>query len=184
MADVQLELQLAQMWKNLVGVGSLATQVAPTSFAALKRDVLTMLSHAEREGVPSDHVVWARGAVVAANAAHDQRNRMAHDMFLPHVDADGVSDPLTLRRVKIHASSEGVPVSEADLLAVVTQITRAHLRLWAINWEAMNWTGPFKYAQRMQPPFDVWAVARDEFVLNADGGFRETPGVPGVTYTE
>ena len=130
-ADLRTERALRHVWLELVGDGP-GRNVVPTGVPRLIEQCKAMLPE---RGIGTRAEAGALLVLGDAKTAHEQRNRIAHDAWLPRV-VDGVLDEATLSaaRFKPHQIDPDVSVrTVADAQVVLRTFARVIYRLIALH---------------------------------------------------
>lgn len=176
-AHVQLDFALRQVHQTLMSPGlGMFLSGGVLSVARLIEDIQIMLAKAD---LTSEIHAAAKSALSAAKDANEVRNRVVHDMWLPHPESkpvDGQVRWLTSRPQRGHLNSVSPAGSTRDLSYVADALAsqrRAQLRVLGIHW-ALWEVLPFFRGARGDAPSDLsnWiALMTDQFDLQDDGGF-------------
>jgi hypothetical protein len=122
----------------------------------------------------------AQGALDAAKAANERRNRVVHDMWLRDVDASE-DQPPRWSAFRVYRGELNITAREDDqardlayLDAALTLMTRTRIRVMGVHWALWEVLPFFQGAHGESPSSlpDWLAVMNDRFELTQDGGFR------------
>jgi hypothetical protein len=176
-AHVQLDFALRQVHQTLMSPGlGMFLSGGVLSVARLIEDIQIMLAKADLD---PEILVAAKSALAAARDANEVRNRVVHDMWLPHPElqpVDGQVRWLTSRPQRGHLNSVSAAGSTRDLSYVADALAaqrRAQLRVLGIHWTLWE-VLPFFRGSRGDAPSNLsnWiALMTDQFDLQDDGGF-------------
>jgi hypothetical protein len=170
--DVFLEGHLRMLWLSIAGA-SLTHHLVPNDLNRLADDCRLMLKHLK--GLTTEQLTAGVAALEDAKEAHERRNRVVHDMWMPHEAADawevqryprrGIEEPAVRQR------------TIADVGAVDLQILRSVQRIrclsLAIRPQLGDWT--VLAPQLIDPPEILsarWEVVADDFDLVDGAGAR------------
>ncbi len=169
-ADVWLEFQLRQLWMSRVGA-SYAIYLVPNTFELLVQQCVVLF----KENTDCDERVRraADDALQAARAAHVERNRVIHDMWLPNIEQGQVSDPETFVRqqaLKHQPSGKAVLKTLQDVEDTLVALQRAGHRISCLIFlNGMFSDGGIDAPERDE---SMLRIAEDRFDLFPDGGAR------------
>ena len=166
--DVILEQSCKQVFLALVGAG-LGLYLRPESIEQLIDGCRLMLSNS---GVPDRWQTAGDDALIAAKAAHKDRNRVVHDMWIPAGQGDDDLASWNLHQAQEKTPSfKATPESLTDAARTLNRLSRANQRVSNLG---------FGMASLVQLPGGgpeladdaTLSIVEDKFELIANGGAR------------
>jgi hypothetical protein len=171
-ADVWLESQLRLLWGGLVGIHSPARAIVPRGIEQLIEQCKVMVREWH---YPSRVHAGGLAALTEARAAHDDRNRVVHDMWLPALsDGELVPDAFFAQQFRRHEPfPKGEQRTLIDVEAVYDRLRAAALRISGLTFVL---TIPFGDAHMSEVEH---RVMEGRFTLMPDGGAQvDQAGLP------
>ena len=166
--DVSLEQSCRQVFLALVGAG-LGLYLRPASIEQLIDGCRLMLSNS---GVSDRWKTAGDDALIAAKAAHKERNRVVHDMLLPAGQGDDdLSSWNVYQAQKKTLSFKVTPKSLTDAARTLNRLSRANQRVSNLGFGMVSLVllpdgGP-ELADDA-----ILSIVEDKFDLTANGGAR------------
>ena len=166
--DVFLEQWCRQLFLALVGAG-LGLYLRPASIEQLIDGCRLMLSNS---GVPDRWQTAGDDALVAAKAAHKERNRVVHDMWLPAGQGDDDLASWDVHQAqKKTLSFKATPKSLTDVARTLNRLSRANQRVSNLGFGMVSLV-LFPGGGPELADDATLSIVEDKFDLIANGGAR------------
>jgi hypothetical protein len=166
--DVSLEQSCRQVFLALVGAG-LGLYLRPASIEQLIDGCRLMLSNS---GVSDRWQTAGDDALIAAKAAHKERNRVVHDMLLPAGQGDDDLSSWNVHQAqKKTLSFKATPKALTDVARTLNRLSRANQRVSNLGFGMVSLVLPPGGGPELADDVTL-SIVEDNFDLIANGGAR------------
>jgi hypothetical protein len=166
--DVFLEQWCRQLFLALVGAG-LGLYLRPASIEQLIDGCRLMLSNS---GVSDRWQTAGDDALIAAKAAHKERNRVVHDMLLPAGQGDDDLSSWNVHQAqKKTLSFKATPKALTDVARTLNRLSRANQRVSNLGFGMVSLVLLPGGGPELADDATL-SIVEDKFDLTANGGAR------------